>query len=85
VSDPIDPLVGFLPPEDPRVRDTVAAIEREPLVDGLVQRYPTESGVDGLPPGEGVFLAQALSHIALINSASNLSGGLRLAEHRAGR
>ena len=130
------PLVGFLPPEDPRVRGTVAAIERELLVDGLVQRYTTESGVDGLPPGEGVFLAcsfwlvdnlvlqgrrdearrlfdrllglrndvgllaeqydprarrqlgnfpQALSHIALINSASNLSGGLRPAEHRAGR
>ena len=130
------PLVGFLPPEDPRVRGTVAAIERELMVDGLVLRYPTESGVDGLPPGEGVFLAcsfwlvdnlvlqgrrdearrlfdrllglrndvgllaeqydprarrqlgnfpQALSHIALINSASNLSGGLRPAEHRAGR
>ena len=130
------PLVGFLPPEDPRVRGTVAAIERELMVDGLVQRYTTESGVDGLPPGEGVFLAcsfwlvdnlvlqgrrdearrlfdrllglrndvgllaeqydprgrrqlgnfpQALSHIALINSASNLSGGLRPAEHRAGR
>ena len=130
------PLVGFLPPEDPRVRGTVAAIERELMVGGLVQRYTTESGVDGLPPGEGVFLAcsfwlvdnlvlqgrrddarrlfdrllglrndvgllaeqydprgrrqlgnfpQALSHIALINSASNLSGGLRPAEHRAGR
>jgi GH15 family glucan-1,4-alpha-glucosidase len=130
------PLVGFLPPEDPRVRGTVAAIERELLVDGLVQRYPTRSGVDGLPPGEGVFLAcsfwlvdnlvlqgradearrlfdrllglrndvgllaeqydprarrqlgnfpQALSHIALINSASNLSGALRPALHRAGR
>jgi GH15 family glucan-1,4-alpha-glucosidase len=51
------PLVGFLPPEDPRVRGTVAAIERELMVDGLVQRYTTESGVDGLPPGEGVFLA----------------------------
>lgn len=51
------PLVGFLPAEDPRVRGTVEAIERELMVDGLVQRYPTESGVDGLPPGEGVFLA----------------------------
>ncbi|HEX5528406.1 MAG TPA: glycoside hydrolase family 15 protein [Methylomirabilota bacterium] len=130
------PLVGFLPPDDPRVRGTVAAIERELMVDGLVMRYPTESGVDGLPPGEGVFLAcsfwmvdnlvlqgrrdearrlfdrllglrndvgllaeqydprvrrqlgnfpQALSHIALINSASNLSGTLRPAVHRAGR
>jgi GH15 family glucan-1,4-alpha-glucosidase len=128
------PLVGFLPASDPRVRSTVAAIERELVVDGLVQRYPTESGVDGLPPGEGVFLAcsfwlvdnlvllgrrddarrlyerllalrndvgllaeqydprarrllgnfpQALSHIALINSACNLSHPVRPAEHRA--
>ncbi|HKW90693.1 MAG TPA: glycoside hydrolase family 15 protein [Methylomirabilota bacterium] len=128
------PLVGFLPPEDPRVRGTVAAIERELIVDGLVQRYPTESGVDGLPPGEGLFLAcsfwlvdnlmllgrsedarrlydrllslrndvgllaeqydprarrllgnfpQALSHIALVNSACNLSRGACPARHRS--
>ena len=50
------PQVGFLPPEDPRVRGTVAAIERELLVDGLVQRYSTDTGVDALPPGEGTFL-----------------------------
>jgi len=129
------PLVGFLPVEDPRVRGTVAAIERELLVDGLVQRYPTESGIDGLPPGEGLFLAcsfwlvdnlvllgrrddarrlydrllalrndvgllaeqydprarrllgnfpQALSHIALVNSACNLSQAGRSARLRAG-
>jgi GH15 family glucan-1,4-alpha-glucosidase len=51
------PLVGFLPPDDPRVRGTVEAIERELLVDGFVQRYDTTQGVDGLPPGEGAFLA----------------------------
>jgi GH15 family glucan-1,4-alpha-glucosidase len=50
------PLVGFLPPEDPRIRGTVAAIERELVRDGFVLRYRTESGVDGLPPGEGLFL-----------------------------
>ena len=50
------PLVGFLPAEDPRVRGTVAAIERELMVDGLVLRYRTKADVDGLPPGEGVFL-----------------------------
>jgi GH15 family glucan-1,4-alpha-glucosidase len=51
------PLVGFLPASDPRVRGTVEAVERELLQDGLVLRYRTrESGVDGLPPGEGVFL-----------------------------
>jgi GH15 family glucan-1,4-alpha-glucosidase len=51
------PLVGFLPPEDPRIVGTVAAIERELTIDGLVLRYLTHEGVDGLPPGEGVFLA----------------------------
>jgi len=51
------PLVGFLPAEDPRVRRTVEAIQRELTVDGLVQRYLTHESVDGLPAGEGVFLA----------------------------
>jgi carbohydrate kinase (thermoresistant glucokinase family) len=50
------PLVGFLPADDPRVRGTVAAIERELMIDGLVLRYRTRAEVDGLPPGEGVFL-----------------------------
>jgi GH15 family glucan-1,4-alpha-glucosidase len=50
-------LVGFLPAEDPRVRGTVEAIERDLLVDGLILRYRTETGADGLPPGEGAFLA----------------------------
>jgi GH15 family glucan-1,4-alpha-glucosidase len=51
------PLVGFLPQEDPRVRGTVAAIQRELCRDGLVHRYDTREVLDGLPPGEGVFLA----------------------------
>jgi GH15 family glucan-1,4-alpha-glucosidase len=50
------PHVGFLPANDPRVLGTVAAIERELMHEGLVQRYPTV-GQDGLPPGEGMFLA----------------------------
>jgi len=50
------PLVGFLPAKDPRVVSTVSAIERELMYRGLVLRYPTETGVDGLPPGEGAFL-----------------------------
>lgn len=121
------PLVGFLPPTDPRVTGTVDAIERDLVHDGLVLRYRTESGVDGLPEGEGFFLPcsfwyvdnlslvgrrdealpiferliglcndvgliaeeydplsnrmlgnfpQALTHVALINAARNLSRGL---------
>jgi GH15 family glucan-1,4-alpha-glucosidase len=51
------PLVGFLPSSDPRVKGTVAAIERDLMVDGFVMRYDTQAGKDGLPPGEGAFLA----------------------------
>jgi GH15 family glucan-1,4-alpha-glucosidase len=52
------PLLGFLPATDPRIVGTVAAIERELVWDGLVQRYSMHAGtehVDGLPPGEGAF------------------------------
>jgi GH15 family glucan-1,4-alpha-glucosidase len=53
------PLVGFLPPDDERVAGTVAAIEEHLLKDGFVQRYTQhpDTDVDGLPPGEGAFLA----------------------------
>jgi GH15 family glucan-1,4-alpha-glucosidase len=128
------PTTGFLPPTDPRVRGTVAAIERDLTVDGFVLRYDTGTGVDGLPPGEGVFLAcsfwladaltligriddarrlferllairndvgllaeeydpaakrlvgnfpQAFSHIALVNTAHNLSRAAKPAEERS--
>ena len=50
------PQVGFLPPDDPRVAGTVAAIEKGLVVDGLVWRYSTASGVDALPEHEGTFL-----------------------------
>jgi GH15 family glucan-1,4-alpha-glucosidase len=63
------PMVGFLPPSDPRIVGTVTAIERELMHDGFVRRYQTEetaasaatasaapASVDGLPPGEGTFL-----------------------------
>jgi GH15 family glucan-1,4-alpha-glucosidase len=126
--------VGFLPPHDPRIAGTVAAIERTLLVDGLVQRYDTAETDDGLPPGEGAFLAcsfwlvdayvmlgrsddaralferliamandvgllseeydpvaqrmvgnfpQAFSHVALVNSAFNLSRATKPVEQRA--
>ena len=50
------PLVGFLPPDDPRVRGTIAAIQSDLVRDGFVARYNPKEEVDGLPPGEGVFL-----------------------------
>ena len=51
------PLVGFLPASDPRIRGTIAAIERDLMAGGFILRYRTvDAGVDGLPAGEGVFL-----------------------------
>jgi GH15 family glucan-1,4-alpha-glucosidase len=51
------PVIGFLPGSDPRVKRTVEAIEHELMPAGLVMRYDTARVNDGLPPGEGVFLA----------------------------
>jgi GH15 family glucan-1,4-alpha-glucosidase len=53
------PLVGFLPSDDPRMKGTLAAIERDLTTpEGFVRRYVGEDTdeVDGLPPGEGAFL-----------------------------
>jgi len=54
----IIPLVGFLPAMDERVSRTIEAIDRELSVNGLIRRYSPETSqdVDGLPPGEGIFL-----------------------------
>ena len=51
------PTVGFLPYDDPRVLGTIAAVERVLLRDGYVLRYQSDDGTDGLPAGEGAFLA----------------------------
>jgi GH15 family glucan-1,4-alpha-glucosidase len=51
------PAVGFLPGDDPRVKGTIAAVEEDLLRDGLVLRYRTHTGVDGLPGDEHPFLA----------------------------
>jgi GH15 family glucan-1,4-alpha-glucosidase len=128
------PMLGFLPADDPRVVGTVAAIERGLMVDGFVMRYRSETAPDGLPAGEGAFLAcsfwlvdayvlqgrwdearalfdrlvalcndvgllseeydprsgrlvgnfpQAFTHVALINSAFNLTRAETPAEQRA--
>jgi GH15 family glucan-1,4-alpha-glucosidase len=52
------PLVGFLPATDPRVRGTLRAVEDRLLIDGeFVLRYQPDNPADGLPAGEGAFLA----------------------------
>lgn len=130
------PLVGFLPPTDPRIVGTVKAIEQRLFVNGFVMRYDTGEVADGLPPGEGAFLAcsfwladnyvlqgrvdearelferllslrndvgllaeeydphlsrqvgnfpQAFSHVALVNTAYNLTRAQGPAQQRADR
>jgi GH15 family glucan-1,4-alpha-glucosidase len=51
------PLVGFLPANDPRIRGTVAAIQKNLQRKGLLLRYNTNAVADDLPSGEGAFLA----------------------------
>src|SRR6185295_1900660 len=51
------PTTGFLAPDDPRVRGTIEAVERRLFVDGFLHRYDTTTAADGLPAGEGAFLA----------------------------
>jgi GH15 family glucan-1,4-alpha-glucosidase len=50
------PQVGFLPPDDPRVRSTVEAVQTQLSADGFLLRYRSEEAIDGLPAGEGTFL-----------------------------
>ena len=51
------PMVGFISATDPKMLGTVKAVETDLLRNGLVQRYRPKEEVDGLPPGEGVFIA----------------------------
>jgi GH15 family glucan-1,4-alpha-glucosidase len=51
------PIVGFISASDPLMKNTIREIEKNLIFEGLVLRYGTDSGVDGLPSGEGAFLA----------------------------
>src|SRR4030095_108859 len=128
------PTVGFLPPDEPRIRGTIAAVEQHLFIDGFLLRYNTRTSDDGLPEGEGAVLActlwlacayvmvgriddarelferllalrndvgllpeecdtrghrmvgnfpQAFSHVALVNTAHNLSRATKPAQQRA--
>jgi GH15 family glucan-1,4-alpha-glucosidase len=51
------PLVGFLPSNDPRIRGTLVALQKNLQRRGLLERYNTKAVDDDLPAGEGAFLA----------------------------
>ena len=64
------PMVGFLPADDPRMIGTVKAIEKRLLRDGFIMRYEQpDASVDGLPPGEGAFLACSFWYIDVLADA----------------
>jgi GH15 family glucan-1,4-alpha-glucosidase len=78
------PLVGFLPVTDPRVSGTVAAVERELMADGFVLRYDTGKEQDGLPPGEGAFLACSFWLADCLLMLGRTAGARRLFSRLAG-
>lgn len=75
------PLVGFLPGSDPRIQGTVEAIKRELMHDGLVLRYNTSKVEDGLPPGEGVFLACSFWMVSSLKAIGRRDEAVTLFEH----
>jgi GH15 family glucan-1,4-alpha-glucosidase len=72
------PLVGFLPCSDPRVRGTIEAIEKNLMCDGFVLRYRTQSGKDGLPAGEGAFLACSFWMVSALHMLGRTQDARRL-------
>jgi GH15 family glucan-1,4-alpha-glucosidase len=77
------PLVGFLPATDERVVGTVRAIESSLLRDGFVERYRADLenvDVDGLPPGEGVFLPCSFWLVAVLARQGRLDDAVELYE-----
>jgi GH15 family glucan-1,4-alpha-glucosidase len=77
------PLVGFLPANDERVVGMVAAIESDLMRDGFVERYRADTDnvdVDGLPPGEGVFLPCSFWLVAVLARQGRLDEAVELYE-----
>ncbi len=77
------PIVGFLPATDDRMLGTVAAIERELLRDGFVERYRADDEnveIDGFPPGEGVFLPCSFWLVAVLSMQGREADARRLFE-----
>ena len=74
------PRVGFLPGDDPRVLGTIEAISRDLTEDGLVMRYQNTSSDDGLPGGEGMFLACSFWLVDALHLAGRQEDAVRLFE-----
>ena len=75
---------GYIEATDPRMLGTVAAIEQELLHDGLLLRYRSESGVDGLPAGENPFLACSFWLVEQYASSGRLTDATELMDRLVG-
>jgi GH15 family glucan-1,4-alpha-glucosidase len=78
------PAVGFVPADDPRMLATIAAIEEDLLRDGLVLRYRTGSGVDGLSGDEHPFLACSFWLVSAYALAGRVDDATALMERLVG-
>jgi GH15 family glucan-1,4-alpha-glucosidase len=78
------PRVGFLPPHDPRVIGTIEAIQANLTEDGFVLRYRSQESVDGLPGGEGVFLACSFWLVDALHGAGRRDEAVVLFERLLG-
>lgn len=78
------PQVGYCTPDDPRMLGTVAAIEQDLMPDGLVIRYRTDTGVDGLPTGENPFLTCSLWLVEQYARTHRREDALRLMDRVVG-
>ncbi len=76
--------IGYLAADDPRMLGTVAAIERELLQNGLLMRYRTETGVDGLPGGEHPFLACSFWLVEQYARSARLDDAIALMDRLVG-
>ncbi|MFU8947095.1 glycoside hydrolase family 15 protein [Mycetocola zhadangensis] len=76
--------VGYCHPTDPRMLGTVAAIESDLMRDGLVLRYRTEAGVDGLPGNEHPFLACSFWLVTQYAESDRLVDARRLMDRLVG-
>ena len=76
--------VGFLPHDDPRILGTVSAVQRELTEQGFVLRYRTDGGEDGLPAGEGVFLACSFWLVDALHAGSRKREAVELFERLLG-
>jgi GH15 family glucan-1,4-alpha-glucosidase len=75
---------GFLPPDDERITGTIEAIERDLTRDGLVSRYSTDETDDGLPGGEGQFLACSFWLVSALALTGRLDDARSLHERLLG-